>query len=68
MGIYRQLVAPPLIFFLFAEVFGWGLNGIWWGIFTVTWSAAIVAFFWSRAALGKAERIDAALKVAPAKV
>ena len=68
LGIYRQLVAPPLVFFLFAEVFGWGLNGIWWGIFTVTWSAAIVAFFWSRAALGKAETIDAALKVTPAKI
>lgn len=67
LGIYRQLVAPPLVFFLFAEVLGWGLNGIWWGIFTVTWSAAIVAFFWSRAALTKAETVDAALKVAPAE-
>jgi len=48
IGIYRQLAAPPLVFFLFAEVFGWGLVGIWWGIFAVTWSAAIVTLLWSR--------------------
>jgi putative MATE family efflux protein len=48
IGLYRQLIAPPLIFLLFSEVFGWGLMGIWWGIFTVTWSAAIVALVLSR--------------------
>jgi Na+-driven multidrug efflux pump len=48
IGVYRQLVAPPIVFFLFAEVFGWGLVGIWWGIFAVTWSAAIVTLLWSR--------------------
>lgn len=49
VGLYRQLIAPPLVFFLFAEVFGWGLDGIWWGIFAVTWSAALVSLVWSRA-------------------
>jgi Na+-driven multidrug efflux pump len=48
IGLYRQLVAPPIIFFLFSEVFGWGLTGIWWGIFTVTWSAALIALALSR--------------------
>ncbi len=51
IGLYRQLIAPPIIFFLFSEVFGWGLLGIWWGIFTVTWSAALVALFLSRRTL-----------------
>ncbi len=42
VGIYRQLIAPAVVFYLFAEVFNWGLLGIWWGIFAVTWSAALV--------------------------
>lgn len=48
IGLYRQLIAPPIIFLLFSEVFGWGLMGIWWGIFAVTWSAALVALALSR--------------------
>jgi Na+-driven multidrug efflux pump len=48
LGIYRQLIAPVVVFYLFSEVFGWGLAGIWWGIFAVTWSAAIVALVWAR--------------------
>ena len=41
VGIYRQLLAPCLVFWLLAFQLGWGLAGIWWGIFLVTWSAAI---------------------------
>ncbi|TVR31397.1 MAG: MATE family efflux transporter [Spirochaetaceae bacterium] len=48
IGLYRQLLAPVLVFYLFSEAFGWGLLGIWWGIFTVTWSAAIVALWLAR--------------------
>lgn len=43
IGLYRQLVAPVLVFFLFSEIFAWGLSGIWWGILTVTWSGALIA-------------------------
>lgn len=55
IGLYRQLIAPPIAFFLLAEVLGWGLNGIWWGIFFVTWSAAIITFVWSRIAFNAIE-------------
>lgn len=48
IGLYRQLVAPVVVFYLFSEVFGWGLLGIWWGIFAVTWSAALVALWLAR--------------------
>jgi putative MATE family efflux protein len=61
IGLYRQLIAPPIAFFLLAEVLGWGLNGIWWGIFFVTWSAAIITFVWSRIVFNAAES-----RVAPA--
>jgi putative MATE family efflux protein len=41
VGIYRQLVAPGLVFWLLAFHLDWKLHGIWWGIFLVTWSAAL---------------------------
>lgn len=42
IGLYRQIVAPLLVFHLLAMIFGWGLWGVWWGITLVTWSAAFV--------------------------
>jgi putative MATE family efflux protein len=65
LGLYRQLIAPPLAFFLFAEVFGWGLNGIWWGIFAVTWSAALVALVWSRAVFNRVAGPTGGIAIAP---
>lgn len=53
IGIYRQIVAPIAVFWLFTQVFDFGLLGIWWGIFLVTWSAAVITFFYSRRILGK---------------
>jgi len=45
VGLYRQLLAPCLVFWLLAFQLGWGLPGIWWGIFLVTWSAAAFMFW-----------------------
>ena len=41
VGLYRQIAAPVLAFQLLTTVLGWGIMGIWWGIFMVTWSAAL---------------------------
>lgn len=41
IGLYRQILAPCLVFYLLAIVLNWQLDGIWWGIFGVTWSAAL---------------------------
>jgi Na+-driven multidrug efflux pump len=30
------------------HIFGVGLLGIWWGIFAVTWSAALFTIFYAR--------------------
>ena len=51
IGIYRQIVAPCLFFYLFAFVMAWNLDGIWWGIFTVTWSAALLTLWYGRRTL-----------------
>ena len=46
MGLYRQFVAPVIVFYTLAFTLGWGLWGVWWGICIVTWSAAIFALGW----------------------
>jgi len=43
IGAYRQLLAPFVLFWLATEVWSLGLLGIWWGIFAITWSAALIA-------------------------
>jgi len=35
IGLYRQIVAPAVAFYLLASFLGMGLPGIWWGIFYV---------------------------------
>ena len=48
IGLYRQIIAPCLVFYVLAFVLDWQLFGIWWGIFLVTWSAAIVTWLYGR--------------------
>jgi Na+-driven multidrug efflux pump len=51
IGIYRQLLAPILVFTLLVQYFHLGIDGIWWGIFGITWSAAIVTILYARGVL-----------------
>lgn len=51
IGLYRQIVAPYLVFSYLAFHLDWKLDGIWWGVFLVTWSAAIVTLFYGRLVL-----------------
>ena len=48
IGLYRQILAPLAVFWLLAVRLGLGVRGIWWGIFLVTWSAALVAMVFVR--------------------
>jgi Na+-driven multidrug efflux pump len=54
IGLYRQLAAPALVFSLATGVLGAGIDGIWWGIFGINWSAAAVAMVY---ALHKVNRL-----------
>jgi MATE family, multidrug efflux pump len=56
IGLWRQIVAPALLFWLLTEAMGIGLLGVWWGIFGITWSAALFTLFYARRSLRRAER------------
>ena len=51
IGLFRQIVAPLPVFYLFANRLGWGITGIWWGVFLVTWTAACIALLFIRRTL-----------------
>lgn len=51
IGLFRQIAAPVPVFWLLAFGLGWGLPGIWWGVFLVTWSAAAVSVIYTRRVL-----------------
>jgi len=53
IGLYRQIVAPIIIFYILTKVLHLGIDGVWWGVFIVTWSAAIVTVVYARSVLRK---------------
>jgi putative MATE family efflux protein len=55
IGIFRQVAAPVLVFYLLAHVLKWQLIGIWWGLFLITWSAALYTRYYTWRTLRKYE-------------
>lgn len=56
IGLYRQIAGPAIVFPLFTTVMGLGLVGVWWGIFGITWSAALVVIVYVSRTLEKLEK------------
>jgi len=56
IGLYRQIAGPFALFWLATRVWELGLNGIWWAIFGITWSAAVVAVVFAQQRVGMLER------------
>jgi len=48
IGLFRQIAAPFAVFYFLTRIHDFGLPAIWWGICGITWTAAIIAFFYSR--------------------
>jgi putative MATE family efflux protein len=48
IGTYRQIIAPIIFFYLFARVLNWQLDGIWWGIFAINWTAVIISLLYAK--------------------
>lgn len=53
IGLYRQFLAPVSLFLLVTEIFDFGLLGLWCAFFVITWSAALIAFFYTRRILDR---------------
>lgn len=45
--LYRQIIAPWILFYLITSVFFLKIWYIWWSIFIINWSAAIIAYFYT---------------------
>ena len=56
IGLYRQIVAPIAVFYLLTTLLDWGITGVWWGIFAVTWSAALIVVLYVTFILNKLEK------------
>ena len=67
LGLGRQIVAPLIVFTLATRVWHTGLGGIWWGIFGITWTAALLAIVLARREVSHAERIAHAEHIARAE-
>ncbi len=48
VGLYRQIAAPFCVFYLLTNVLDVAIGGIWWGIFCITWSAALFTAWYAR--------------------
>ena len=47
MGLYRQILAPAGIFYLFCFTLGMAEQGVWRGLVLINWSAAIITLIWA---------------------
>lgn len=54
MGLYRQIAAPALIFYLFCFTLGMAERGVWVGLILINWSAACITLFHAVRILKKA--------------
>ena len=51
IGLFRQILVPVTVFYLLTRILDFGLMSIFWGIFFITWSAALFALFYVRIVL-----------------
>ncbi len=54
IGLYRQIAAPAMVFPFLAFTAGLGIQGVWWGIALVNWTAAIAAAWYGGRSLARA--------------
>jgi putative MATE family efflux protein len=48
VGLYRQIAAPLVIFFGLVHLMGFGIVSVFWGVFGITWSAALYTLWYTR--------------------
>jgi Na+-driven multidrug efflux pump len=53
IGTYRQIIAPIIFFYIFSQILGWELDGVWWGIFAINWTAVIISLLYLKKIMKK---------------
>lgn len=53
IGIFRQIVAPLIVFWSLINVFNLGIFGVWWGVFIIAWSSALISIWY----LGRVSKV-----------
>jgi len=53
IGLFRQIVAPISFFYVATSMCHFGLHSVWWGIFCINWTAALITVFYARNLLGR---------------
>lgn len=53
IGLFRQIFAPVIVFYTLTQVYDFGVMGIWVGILSITWTAAIIAIFYAKRTMKK---------------
>ncbi len=48
IGLLRQIVLPPLVFYLLGDLFNMGVWGVWWGLFIIPTLAAAATVLYTR--------------------
>ena len=53
IGLFRQIVAPVSLFYVATSICHFGLLSVWWGIFCINWTAALITVLYARNLLGR---------------
>lgn len=58
IGLFRQIGAPVMLFYLLAHYLGLGLMGIWGSIFLITWFSACISIVYGQRILRKVTQVE----------
>lgn len=68
IGLYRQIAAPFALFPVLAYTLGMRVDGVFWGLAIVNWSAAVFTYWWARRRLAAVRQNGAVRIVSPQPV
>lgn len=60
IGFLRQIIFPLAVFYILTKILDFGINGIWWAIFCITWVAALVTIYYTKLIIQKKVRTSIA--------
>ena len=55
LGLSRQVVAPLLLFTLFTQILDYPITALWFSIFAIVWTSAVIALWFARRTIRKVE-------------